>query len=125
MAARGWAAGDLLKLCPRFSPPLAEEAGPRHGWWEGVRGGLPGLAKGAFLPLPTGSPLLPRVLKERAIVSFSGESKGTGVGPERCQSLWLPTWRQSPLRCRRRHCFISPQELGPVLSREPLLSSGG
>lgn len=51
-------------------------------------------------PAPHPTPPPPRVLKERAIVSFSGESKGTAVGLERCQSLWLPTWRHSLLRCR-------------------------
>lgn len=58
MAGRGWAAGGPVEvMSPLLSSP-GWEAGPLEGWWEGVRGGWPGLAKGAFFPLhPRAVPL--------------------------------------------------------------------
>lgn len=67
-AEEGWPGeaqprGTCQNNDPRFFPLQAEEAGPGDGWWEGIRGGMPGLGQGAFLPfypLPTDSHPLPR-----------------------------------------------------------------
>lgn len=84
-AGAGWPGEAGLRgpveIRSRVSPPEAEEAGPGDAGGRGA-GGLPGLGQGALLPLYP----LPRVLRERVIVRFPGESKGIALGLVRCQS---------------------------------------
>lgn len=83
------------------------------------------LAKGDCLPLPTSCQPLPRVLPERncqLLWGFQGHSRGAGETPIRA----VAHLEAFSIALQAGDSVLSPpEELGQVLSRKPLLNSGG